>query len=50
MKKITEEQLKQLENAYEVVVFEEKPKVGDSFKVGDVVFEARKEDFKIVVV
>ena len=47
--KISQEQIKELENAYSVVIFKRKPQIGDTFKVGDVVFEARKEEFKIVV-
>jgi hypothetical protein len=48
--KLTEEQIKEIENSYGVAIFEKRPEIGDTFKIGDVVFEARKETFKLIVV
>lgn len=47
--KLTEKSIKELETAKYVVSFEREPLVGDAFSIGDVTFEARKREYKIVV-
>lgn len=48
--KLTKEKIKELEESKYIVSFEREPEIGDAFSIGEVTFEARKREYKIVVI